>query len=205
MPRPGPGKKEWDLTQQSLRGLLEFLDPDQGRAAEQYEKIREKLTRFFEWKGCIPGDEYADETIDRVAKKIEQGIETQPSHPYLYFHGVALNVIRERWRKANRDPQPLEAAPPLRSPTVDPSLEAENERRLDCLHDCLDNLPSASRELLVAYHLGGAGVHIGRRKGLAERLNIPAAALRLRAYRIRRQLESCLIRCLARRGPGNFS
>ena len=73
MPRPGQGKKEWDLTQQSLRGLLEFLDPDQGRAAEQYEKIREKLTRFFEWKGCIPGDEYADETIDRVARKSRKG------------------------------------------------------------------------------------------------------------------------------------
>jgi DNA-directed RNA polymerase specialized sigma24 family protein len=205
MPRPGQGKKEWDLTQQSLRGLLEFLDPDQGRAAEQYEKIREKLTRFFEWKGCIPGDEYADETIDRVARKIEKGIETQPAHPYLYFHGVALNVIRERWRKANRDPQPLEPAPPQSSPAVDPALEAENERRLDCLHDCLDNLPPASRELLTAYHLGDAGLNIGRRKGLAQRLNIPAAALRLRVYRIRRQLESCLVRCLARRRPGNFS
>ncbi len=207
MPGPGPEKKEWDLTAQSLSGLLAFLDSDQGRAAEQYEKVREKLTRFFEWKGCIPGDEYADETIDRVARRIEEGIEKLPENPYLYFHGVAINVIRERWRKAERDPQPLAVLAASEGPTVDPfeaerrqDREGDNERRLGCLQDCLDRLPPASRELLTVYHLGGRGLHIDRRKDLAQSLNIPAAALRLRVYRIRRQLGKCLGRCLARRG-----
>src|SRR5215472_9175796 len=99
MPGPGPGKKEWDLTEQSFRALLEFLDPDRHLAAERYQKIREKLVRFFEWKGCIPGEDYADETIDRVARRLEEGIDQRPENPYLFFHGVALNVVRERWRK----------------------------------------------------------------------------------------------------------
>jgi DNA-directed RNA polymerase specialized sigma24 family protein len=78
--------------------------------------------------------------------------------------------------------------------------ELEHDRRLSCLHDCLDTLPGPSRELLTSYHLGGTGVHIGRRKDLALILNIPNSVLRLRAYRIRRQLEECLERCLARHG-----
>jgi DNA-directed RNA polymerase specialized sigma24 family protein len=203
----GPGKQPWDLTEQSLHRLLAFLDSDPHRAAERYEKVREKLTRFFEWKGCLPGDEYADETIDRVARRLEEGIETAPENPYLYFHGVALNVIRERWRKAERDARPLETLPASQAPAIDPfeaqrleAVEGETHRRLGCLQDCLGCLPPPSRELLTVYHLGGAGVHIGRRKDLAERLNLPAGALRLRIYRIRRQVEQCLGRCLARRG-----
>jgi len=120
---------------------------------------------------------------------------------------TAINVIRERWRKAERDPQPLAVLAASEGPTVDPfeaerrqDREGDNERRLGCLQDCLDRLPPASRELLTVYHLGGRGLHIDRRKDLAQSLNIPAAALRLRVYRIRRQLGKCLGRCLARRG-----
>ena len=205
--RPAPGKREWARTEAAFHGLLAFLDSDPERAAEQYEKLLEKLTRFFEWKGCIPGDDYADETIDRVARRLEAGIESRPDNPYLFFHGVAVNIIRERWRKAERDPQPLETLPLSDSPAVDPieiegrgALEQEKERRLECLQDCLDRLPPQSRELLTVYHLGGRGVHVGRRKDLAQTLNIPATALRLRVFRIRRQIEGCLGKCLARHG-----
>jgi DNA-directed RNA polymerase specialized sigma24 family protein len=199
-------RKQWALTEAAFHGLLAFLDQDPQKAAERYEVLRGKLIRFFEWKGCIPGEDYADETIDRVARRIEGGIESKPDNPYLFFHGVAVNVVRERWRKAERDPQPLDGLPAGQSPAVDPAETArrstedeKNERRLECLHDCLDSLPSATRELLTVYHLGGSGAHVGRRKDLAQTLNIPATALRLRVFRIRRQLESCLDKCLRRR------
>src|ERR1044071_3005664 len=97
---PQPGRQNWDLTEGAFGRLLAFLDPDRQRAGERYEKIRTKLTRFFEWKGCLPGEDYADETIDRVAKRLEQGIGEEPQDPYLFFHGVAVNVVRERWRNA---------------------------------------------------------------------------------------------------------
>jgi DNA-directed RNA polymerase specialized sigma24 family protein len=207
---PNPEKKGWDLTESAFGGLLDFLDPNRERAAAQYETLREKLIRFFEWKGCIPGDGYADETIDRVARRLEAGIESRPENPYLFFHGVAVNIVRERWRKAERDPQPLETLPPSRSPAVDPAdadrrraVELEEERRLECLQDCLDRLPPHSRELLTIYHLGGTGVHIGRRKDLAQTLNIPASALRLRVFRIRRQIEDCMGKCVRRVKDGN--
>jgi len=189
-----------ELTERSFRRLLEFLDPAGQHSGERYEKIRGKLVRFFEWKGCIPGEDYADEVIDRVAKKVDQGMESAPDEPYLYFHGVAVNVIRERWRKASRDPLPLETVPRSAIPSVQPFEqrpgEDDSERRLGCLQDCIDRLTPASRELVIAYHLGGAGPRMGRRRGLAEVLNLPAGALRLRVYRIRRQLARCLESCV---------
>jgi len=207
---PAPSKKTWSLSEQSFHSLLDFLDADRSRAALEYEKVREKLSRLFEWRGCIPGDEYADETIDRVCRKIEEGVERRPDNPYLYFHGVALNLIREHWRKPPRE-QPLETLPPALAPAVDPhdaqrqaSIAGEHERRLACLHECLDRLPPASREMLTTYHLGGPGIHIGTRRGLAEVLNIPGGALRLRVFRIRRQMEKCLNQCIGRRGETVF-
>jgi DNA-directed RNA polymerase specialized sigma24 family protein len=115
---------------------------------------------------------------------------------------VAVNIVRERWRKSEQDPRPL-AAVPSKPPAVDPfeaqrsaRFELQNERRLGCLEECVDRLTPMSRDLLTAYHLGGSGLHIGRRKSLADRLNVPAATLRLRIYRIRRQLEGCVSRCI---------
>jgi DNA-directed RNA polymerase specialized sigma24 family protein len=147
--------------------------------------------RFFEWRGCIPGADYADETIDRVARKVADGLNAPPRDPYLYFHGVALNVIRERWHKQSHDPVPLPADLAVHPFKPD---EKEYESRLDGLQECLERLPPASRELLTIYHLGESGWRIGQRKNLSERLGVPAAALRLRVYRIRRQLERCLRR-----------
>ena len=195
----GQGKRAWDLTPDAFQGLLAFLDPDPRQAGEKYEKIREKLTRFFEWRGCVPGDEFTDKTFDRVARKLQDGLESAPAEPYLYFHGVALNVARERWRAAEREPRLVGggASIPVINPIEVPQIsESEHERRLGCLQDCIDRLTPMSRDLLTSYHLGGTGINIGRRKGLAERLNIPAAALRLRVYRVRRTLQTCVDRCL---------
>jgi DNA-directed RNA polymerase specialized sigma24 family protein len=185
-------RKDWKLTESAFRGLLAFLDPDPQSAPHAYERVREKLTRFFEWRGCTPGEDFADETIDRVARRLEQGLESRPENPYLYFHGVALNVVREHWRQREASG----SVAPLQTRFVQPfeaeqreSGEIEAERRSGCLADCLDRLTPASRELLLAYHLGG-------RKGLTLQMNIGSAALRLRVFRIRRQMERCLRECL---------
>ncbi len=199
---PAPERRPWKLTNEAFERLLDFLNADRQRAAQEYEKVREKLTRFFEWKGCIPGAEFADETMDRVARKLEQGLETDPENPYLYFHGVASRVARERWHRAAAT-QSLDDMPQTRtlavppSPSVETSDALQTERKLGCLENCIGRLTPSSRDLLVAYHLGGAGGHIGRRKNLAEKLNIPAAALRLRVFRVRQQMERCMNRCLA--------
>jgi DNA-directed RNA polymerase specialized sigma24 family protein len=126
VPPATPDKPRWNLNAESLNRLLQFLDANPTAAANHYEQIRDRLMRFFEWKGCIPGDAFADETIDRVAKRLAEGIETQPDNPYLYFHGVAVNLVRERWRKADREPSSLETVKEQQLPAVDPQADIQS-------------------------------------------------------------------------------
>ena len=85
-----------DVSQASFDRLLSLLDSDRERAGERYELIRQKLTKFFQWRGCSEPEEYADRTIDRVARKVGEGAEIRSSEAYAFFHGVAVNVLRER-------------------------------------------------------------------------------------------------------------
>src|SRR4029453_5040025 len=92
-------KKEWVLTEDAFEKLLAQLDADRERAGEKYERIRHKLIKFFEWRGGASPEEYADRSIDRVARRVYEGAELRVSDPYLYFHGVALKVLKEHWRE----------------------------------------------------------------------------------------------------------
>jgi hypothetical protein len=45
-------------------------------AGEQYEKIGRKSVKLFKWRGCAHAEECADETFNRVARKICEGTST---------------------------------------------------------------------------------------------------------------------------------
>ena len=69
-------KKGRVITRESFNRMLAELHPDIERAGEQYEKIRRKLLKLFEWRGCAHAEECADETFNRVAQKICEGTST---------------------------------------------------------------------------------------------------------------------------------
>jgi len=195
--------KEWRLTESAFNRLLERLDEDRDRAAEKYETVRRKLTSFFHWRGCANPEEYVDEVFDRVARRTEEGAPWQTENPYVYFHGVALNVLREHWRAPQT--QSLEDLPGASQPSVDPAVQQRRredseatDRRLACMQRCIQQLPVESRQLVVQYH-GPEGVKIDTRKRLAGALGIPLNALRTRVCRIRAALETCVGACLG--GP----
>ena len=49
------------------------------------------------------------------------------------------------------------------------ALRLAAERRLDCMSNCLENLPVDHRRLIEGYHCGGGpGAHSAGRKALAE-------------------------------------
>src|SRR5215470_10383215 len=54
-----------------LQNLLVRLDSDWNRAGEKYEELRRTLIKFFEWNSCFPAEDLVDETLDRVAKKLD--------------------------------------------------------------------------------------------------------------------------------------
>ena len=82
-------RKEWDLTQENFDQLLAWLDPNREQAGRRYEDIRRKLVKIFVSRGCIIAEELADETINRVAMKVHEIVDTYTGDPALYFYGVA--------------------------------------------------------------------------------------------------------------------
>ena len=202
---PSPQKKDWLITREAFDKLLSQLDPDRERAGEVYEKIRQKLMKFFKWRGCSRAEEYADRAIDRAARRISEGAELRGKDPYLYFYGVALNVLREHWKNPQKEWEVLDDLPPAQGPYEYPgeararaAARLEQERRLECLNRCVQALPPESLDLITQYHQGSEGLDKRRRKALAGALRIPLNALRIRAYRIRTGLEKCVEACFKR-------
>lgn len=181
------------LTQENFEALLAQLDADRERAAERYEVIRRKLVRLFEWRGCDTPEDLADETFDRVARRLREGVALRSGEPYGYFCGVAHLVYKEVLRQSSRQRLALESGgwPPPECPP-----EVENAH-LDCLRRCLDRLTLDERNLVLRYHQGENN-NILNRQALARELGIQLNALRIRVHRIRRKLEDCAHECLRR-------
>jgi DNA-directed RNA polymerase specialized sigma24 family protein len=199
-------QKDWVITEDALNKLLAFLDSDRDRAGEKYEQVRRKLTKLFQWRGCSNPDEYVDRTVDRVARRIAGGSELKADNRYLYFYGVALNVLKEHWREAGKAPAALDEIPHPAGLVVDPQQleQFEEERsqadlRFGCLERCIERLPLESRQLVVKYH-GAESALIEARKRLASAMGIPLNTLRTRACRIRIALEACVETCMKRQG-----
>lgn len=195
--------KGWTLTEDAFSQLLTQLDPERERAAEKYEELRRKLMQFFKWRGCLQFEELADRTIDLVARKLAEGAELQAANPAALFYGVALNLLREHWRKSANEPGLLDDKLELEHPAGDPEKlrqeeEAlqEQETRLVCLRQCLRQLPAESVQLIKQYYSEGDVLNKEQRKQIAQRLNLSATALRSRAFRIRGELEQCINNCL---------
>ena len=196
--RPGGGTPRGEriqgLTTESFDALLAQLAPDRERAGELYETIRHKLVRLFEWRGCASPEDLADETINRVARRLAEGIELRSNDPYGYFCGVAHLVYKEVLRRAAREHRAIESGdwpPPSSLADDEPSDE-----RLECLRRCLQQLPADQRDLVLRYHQGENNIR--NRQALADQMGIPMNALRIRVHRVRRKLESCVHSCLSR-------
>jgi len=188
-------RERWSLTQQAFDGLLACLGPDRDVAGSKYLEIRRNLVRLFEWRGCSTPDEYADETINRCARKIADGEEIQDTASYCI--GIARMLLREMSRARAQAARPLDSVP---EPKVMPNEPGDHlERRAECLRGCLSHLTGGNRELILNYYQGDKGEKIRNRQSLMQRFGIPAGALRMRALRVRETLHMCTENCLRRK------
>ncbi len=184
-------KKRWTMTPEAFHQLLAVLDPDWERAGARYEEIRRSLVCFFQWRGCAFPEDHADETFNRVARKLEEGESIRD--PASYFHGVARLVLLETFKKQTRERNALTSVPAdISADPIDLVTAAEQEARLECLRRCLGKLPLESRHFITQYYQGEKRQKIEGRKRLAEQMHIPLNALRLRARRLREKLEACV-------------
>ena len=183
--------KAWSLTREAFNKLLAKLDEDRERAGEKYQELRRNLIRFFEWRGCAFPEDNADEAINRVARKIDEGEQIRDL--FNYSLGVGRMVLREMQRKQAKEDEAHNQSAQSKGDRDD---SADLERRLECLRNCLANLTPEDRELIVEYYRGEKGLKIENRKRLAARLKISLNTLRMRALRLRDDLEACVEKCL---------
>ncbi len=182
------------LTETSFARLLERLDADRDRAGERYEDLRRTLMRFFEWRGAPFPEEAVDETLNRLARKLTEGVAIQNVGGYCYE--IARLVFMETLKGSDGRQAPIETVN-LEAPSLLLTDEAtEKEARLTCLDTCLDGLPEESRELILEYYQDKKRGRIDRRQALAERLGLRREALANRAQRLRDKLERCVAVCL---------
>lgn len=184
MPKGGPTQENWDR-------LLLWLDADRDQAGERYEKIRRRLIGIFSSRGCYDADDLADRSINVVLSKVEWLLPNYVGDPALYFYAVAKKIYLEDLKKK---------PPPQVPPPDDPPQE--EEQLSSYLDNCLDELPSGERDLIVRYHQFEKQEKIQNRKRLAAELQLSRNALRIKVCHIHSRLKRCIELRLAEKSEG---
>ena len=179
--------KDWDLTQEGFDQLLNWFDPDRDKAGKKYEEIRRGIVKVMTVRRCLEAEVIADETFNRVVRKLPEIIPTYVGDPALYCFGVANKIYLE-WLK--KQPAQVEIPAVLPAP---PHEDKETENQ--CFEQCLNQLLPKDRLMIIEYYRDEKQQKIDHRKELAEQLGISENALRLRAFRLRGELTTCVKKC----------
>ena len=179
----------------SFDEILAWLNPDRNEAANIYVQLRHDLTKIFIWNGCTDPDGLTDEVFDRVARKVHDVRSNFEGDPKLYFYGVARNLIKESPKRTRKQVSIEGTDLPAPEAVVEDETAAMRE---ECLNSCLQALSAEKRELILAYYAKEKQAKIDHRTELARTIGISVETLRVRVYRIRGTLETCIERCLDR-------
>jgi DNA-directed RNA polymerase specialized sigma24 family protein len=178
-------RRERDLTPEAFAKFLAKLAPEPEIAGERYEELRGQLIKFFEWRGALVADQLADETLNRVARKIYDGEKVEKNILALCL-GIARFVYKEHLRHPDNRRVEIEKLSALAAP---PNQLEDDDLWLISLRECLNNLSFEDRELIIEYYQEDKQAKIDSRKALAARLGISINTLFSRAKRIRDRLE----------------
>ena len=195
-------KKDWTLNKAALNQVLHWLDAGVDSHGESYLEMRRRLVLYFDRKNCLSPDDLADETLNRVARKLEEKGEITDVSPAHYCYIVAKFVFLEAVRSEKHTGKSVDeitesgaALPGLITPARPDEATEGREKMLKCLERCLTRLAADDRRLIVEYYQGEKKEKIERRSGLAARMGMTLNALSIRACRIRSKLEACLKVC----------
>jgi DNA-directed RNA polymerase specialized sigma24 family protein len=177
--------KNWVMSQEIFEALLDWLDSDREQAGIKYEEIRSKLIKFFTQHTQTDAEALADETINRVARRLNEIKDQVYGDRARYFYGVARKVLLEYRRRKRPQPEP--------DPVSD---SARVELEYWCLEECMAKLAPENRDLVMRYYDCDGRERIEQRKKLADELAIAPNALRIRAFRIRAELQKCVEDCM---------
>ncbi|HET9834512.1 MAG TPA: hypothetical protein VFP91_22465 [Vicinamibacterales bacterium] len=192
-------KRDWVPTRRAFDRLLVWLDDGVDSAGQGYLDMRRRLVRYFERKRCVDPDHLADDTLNRVMRRLQEEGTITAASPAQYCHIVAKFVLLEYVRQGAQTHarQPLPADWVL---AVQTSGQSDSSQSLhDCLERCLGELEPDEALLILEYYQGEQRAKIERRRRLAVEFDLSPNALSIRACRIRDKLEACINRCRAGR------
>jgi len=193
--------EERALTPLAFSRLLEWLDDGVNSSGESYLEMRRRLIWYFDRRNRLTPDELADETLNRIARTLEEsgaiGIRPPARYCYVVARFVLLEDLRNREHTHVRLDEPRNCDGPLGLDARPEQEEAAGvqERQLACLERCLQKLKPEQRELILEYYRDARREKIDRRREMAARLGITMNALAIRACRIRDVLEACVSSC----------
>ncbi len=159
---------------------------------ERFESSRGKLIIYFERRHCLDPEELAEETLERVMRKLCEGTEVADLMSYSY--GVARNVFHEYLRK-EKAKQKYFNEERRRRPEGDAGENedaAVQERRLECLEQCTARLKERERWMLFEYYRYKGQRKLEHRRKIAEQLNISRETLTLRIFHLKGRLKKCI-------------
>jgi DNA-directed RNA polymerase specialized sigma24 family protein len=178
-----------EITREDLVGLLGRLADDANEAAKKYEEVRRGLINFFLFRGCSDSEYLADETITRVAAKL-QVIETDEKFKFDdYFYSFANRIYLEEYRKRKK-------FVPVYDITGMTAPEKESDSDVFCMQKCLAKHPPDERTLLIKYYNFEKSGRAERRRRLAAELETDITSLQTKISRLRKILRECLKICL---------
>ena len=185
--------KDFPITTEKFDKLLDWLDKDRSLAAVRYESIRMRLIRLFSCRGCFDSEDLADETINRVIRRIDELANSIQGNPVSYFYGVASNIYLE-WL---RDRRRFTELPP---DTARKENETDDDGEHACLDTCLEELAIDDRALILDYYQGEISEKIQNRRQIAARMKISSNALQVKVLRLRTGIKRCLDDCMVKSG-----
>jgi DNA-directed RNA polymerase specialized sigma24 family protein len=174
----------------SLDSLLARL-AGAGDIAPEYERLRWRLVTYFRLRFPAEAEALADEAIDRLARRLNDGTPVQNLAAYAL--GIARLIVLETHTRQNKERAAAREAV-LQAQLAEPAApERESEAALAALRACLEGLGAEAAGLILDYYGADDGAaRIERRQRLAERAGLSLNALRNRALRIRMTLERCV-------------
>jgi len=195
-------KKDWTLTPRAFHELVNWLDEGANSEGGKYVAMRNRLASYFNRKHCFEPEQLADETLNRVARRLSEENTVDSDTPaakycYIVARYVFLEYLRESEKTRVLSVDVRQQQDRSNFSVSNRSLEEETqEKRLKCLDHCTEKLDSPSRDLIFGYYTGKKEIKIESRRDLADRLGISMNALCVRACRIRNKIEDCVRRCV---------
>lgn len=193
-------ERGWALSADSFNRLLEGLHPDRDQAGYEYEHLRRVLVTFFDWRGCAFPEELADETFNRVARRMEEGelIRNLPDYCYGVARRLALEILPKQSKQEDEPPE----FEHLSAPVEDLEERRSREQLYECFEHCLKQLSPENQELVIQYYQTEKRAKIDNRIALANKMGVSLNVLRVRVYRLRATLEESINKCLSERKAG---